>query len=173
MHLPWSLCGLSKYQVIGAPNVSLGTLLLGRIVNIHLQYICLFVFPDEQEPCSRLHWSKIIDVNPVFSGIFKFTGVLLRFPRRPLIWFSFYILEHSSVCFTNIFALVVVLLYVSGLNSAPIAFCCALLMCLPCSLDYYLWEQRLFFLNSTYPVSKALLEIWLASLEVFDSIHIL
>lgn len=51
--------------------------------------------------------------------------------------------------------------------SSPVAFCCALLMCLPSSIDHDILESKdhVSFLFA-YSTSETLLEIWLTSLKV-------
>lgn len=153
--------------MIDVHNKLLVHLSVGGIINISLLILCWFVFPDEQQRCSGLCWKKHW-CEPSDQWNCQVPGEHFCVPKKTAHLVSSCILGHSfPVYTTDSCSGCCTIIREQTLNSAPIAFCCAFLMCLPSSLDYDVFESKDYFsLLFAYPASETLLEIWLASLKV-------
>lgn len=100
---------------------------------------------------------------------FSSTGEHVHIAKETTIWFFFYILEHSLPVYSTDTSCTgySTVVHEQTLNSAPIAFCCAFLLCLPSPLDCDILESNDYVtLLFAYSAKETLLEIWLASLKI-------
>lgn len=133
---------------------------------------CHRTFPNEYQRCLGLlwmnHWYEAL-----VNGIVKYRWALPCFQGDGSSGFpsTSWDTPSLSIPLTHL-ALVVVLLYVKRLLIQPVAFSCAVLMCLLSPLDWDPWEQGPCFITLHILHLRHYLKYGWHRWRFFDSIHV-